>query len=215
MDNLVRYYVEVIGLRVQWFHSSHKSLRSSTDLIEAKRLITTELPGKDLSLAGYNALLLSELWWKSLIGRKKILIFQSDTLFYCPLPQWPDWLFDFDYIGAEWPLRRPVGLEIPSGCGGLSMRDWAASVSVLRRFDSYLWVGGEDGFYGFHIDLHGGHVASALESEMFASQKRFNPASQGIHKYEQVTPRDLRAMLRIYPAVRPVFEANPALANLL
>ena len=43
-------------------------------------MILTQLETETLSPAEYNALLLSENFWNAQMGRKKILVFQTDAL---------------------------------------------------------------------------------------------------------------------------------------
>ena len=64
------------------------------------------------------------------------------------------------------------------------------------------WVGGEDGFFAFHMEMLGGKVADADWCEKFAAQKRFRENSWGVHKPENLKGAELEAFLAYCPEAR-------------
>ena len=105
----------------------------------------------------------------------------------------------FDYIGATWNPRRPVGLVVHGGNGGLSLRDWHASMECLRRFPPGLWPGGEDGYFAFHAEVIGGKVGRPHDCERFATHTRFARMSFGAHQIQSLSDADLARFLRYCP----------------
>ncbi|WP_353572863.1 DUF5672 family protein [Candidatus Albibeggiatoa sp. nov. BB20] len=104
---------------------------SLASLVHDKKLYLTQLCIKNLDARKYNTLLLSKRFWNNLIGRNKILIFQTDALL-CENPVFK--LNDFihyDYIGSKWMRCRPIGIIID---GGLSLRYWQNPMTVLLYF---------------------------------------------------------------------------------
>ncbi len=170
----------------------------------AVTLTPMDLPER-MPSAGYNALLLSPLFWDALIGRQKVLIFQHDSLCCNQSPYAATDFMDFDYIGAPWPRKRPVGLVIDGGNGGFSLRDWAKCRESLERFSAASWPGGEDGFFAFHLDLMGASVASMEQGAKFATQGRFTDLSFGAHQVGRLNDLDLKRFITYCPEALNIF----------
>ena len=105
----------------------------------------------------------------------------------------------FDYIGSRWPRERPTGLVVDGGSGGLSVRDWQASVACLNTFPARQWVGGEDGYFSFHMALLGRNVAKAKDCERFSTQHFFRRKSFGAHQISQLPEKRRSAFLDYCP----------------
>lgn len=175
------------------------------DMVAAGKVFLTALNADHLSASEYNALLLAPQFWQQMIGRKKILIFQTDSL-CCPASDYTlSQFMAFDYIGACWNPQRPVGLVINGGCGGFSLRDWSVSMDCLLRFPAHLWGGGEDGYYAFHMELIGANVATQRQSAMFATQDHFQYRSFAAHAIQHL-PFDKKQQFVDYcPEAKLVF----------
>ena len=167
-------------------------------------LTPLDLP-EHMPSAGYNALLLSPLFWNALIGRRKVLIFQHDSLCCNQSPYTATDFLNFDYIGAPWPRKRPVGLVIDGGNGGFSLRDWAKCHESLKRFSAASWPGGEDGFFAFYLDLMGASVASMEQGAKFATQGRFTDLSFGAHQIGRLNDLDLKRFVTYCPEALNIF----------
>ncbi len=156
--------------------------------VNAGKIHLTQLNTSTLNSNQYNSLLLSKGFWKHLISRRKILIFQTDSII-CPNSDFTIEDFtSYDYIGSKWPRVRPVGLIIDGGNGGLSLRDWNLSIDCLNRFPTKKWCGGEDGYYPPR-NRHGIHFISlkkpyGIGMEKWLMMKRLwkehAPASRGV-----------------------------------
>ncbi len=192
-----------MDIRIQLFHSAeNRELILGSPLkkeISDGIISLTCLRESHFSEKTYNALLLSEAFWNSLNGRKKILIFQTDTVLCANSEYSLEEFMDFDYIGATWNPRRPVGLVIHGGNGGLSLRDWHVSTDCLRRFPPDLWSGGEDGYFAFHGEIVGGKVGGPDDCEKFATHKRFKRMSFGAHQVQSLGEAELAKFLRYCP----------------
>jgi hypothetical protein len=175
-------------------------------LVDQGRVILTALNlPRDIAQSSYNQLLLSPCFWEQMIGRQKILVFQTDSM-CCPASRFSATDFmSFDYIGSPWGRSRPVGLIIDGGCGGFSLRDWPQSVSCLERFPASAWPAGEDGYFGFHLELMGASVASMEEAGKFSTQDSFEDSSFGCHQIGRLNDLDLAAFIAYCPQARKVF----------
>ena len=166
---VVSQFQDRLNIPVQLFHSAENRefvLGSSLQRRIAEGGISlTCLHQSGFSKKDYNALLLSQAFWRALLGRKKVLIFQTDTVLCANSEHSLEEFMGFDYIGATWNPRRPVGLVIHGGNGGLSLRDWHVSMECLRRFSPGLWPGGEDGYFAFHAEVIGGKVGGPHDCE--------------------------------------------------
>jgi len=205
LEYVIKNIAQVSGLRVHVFHgAANRHLLQRPDLlsmISDDRLRHTEISAASLDANGYNALVLSQHFWERLHGRRKILFFQTDAL-CCPDSDFH--LTDFlawDYIGASWPIDRPVGIRIHGGVGGFSLRDWSLSVDALARFPPRFWSGGEDGYFAFHLDLMGAEVADAQTMAQFGTQSFFRYKSFGAHRVQSLSCEDHRRFLVYCPEV--------------
>jgi hypothetical protein len=195
---------------IQLFHGSenYRHIMESRlgALVASGELTLTRLDlPKRIPIAGYNALLLSPLFWNALIGRRKVLIFQHDSLCCNNSPYSAFEFLNFDYIGAPWSRKRPIGLVIDGGVGGFSLRDWAKCYESLERFSAASWAGGEDGFFAFHLDLMGASVASMEQGAMFATQSQFTSLSFGAHRIGFLNNQDLKRFVTYCPEALRVF----------
>lgn len=137
----------------------------------------------------YNELLMSFDFWDKIHHSQKILVFQADSVI-CQKSNFKINDFEhFDYIGGQWKINRPCGLNIYGGSGGFSLRDRNLSMQALKLFGDVPWQFGEDGFYGFFIDVLGGVVAREAEIDQFCSEKQWNEGCFAIHKL-RVNPND-------------------------
>lgn len=150
------------------------------------KCVFQQLESETLSLSEYNALLLSERFWRSFSGFEKVLVFQSDS-FFCPGAHRRIGRFrHFDYIGPAWDRIRPIGIPIEGGCGGFSLRDVALSLESVRSMSPETWPGGEDSFFASAISALGGIVASPRESNRWAAQGSFTGWPVGGHQTWQL-----------------------------
>lgn len=175
-----------LGIRVQIYcgpgNRQFVEKSSIRPFIDTGKVIITQLSEDTLDASIYNALLLSNRFWNSTAGRKKILCFQTDAFICRNSPYRITDFFEFDYIGSAWPRRRPIGLELDGGSGGLSLRDYAASVECIDRFPPDCWPGGEDGFFAFHLPLLGKKIGDREACLKFGTQNFFEAPSWGCHK---------------------------------
>jgi hypothetical protein len=186
--NLVPVTRQVLaqGIAVQIVHGTQNAAfvaEAFASEIAAGRVHLTATDYGTMGRDDYNGLLLCRAFWEALVSRGKILIFQTDAVL-CPASPYglKDFL-DFDYIGSAWGRERKRGIVVDGGNGGLSLRDWTASVDCLDRFPpAKWWAGGEDSYFGFHIDLIGGRVAQPDEAARFGTQFWFLENSFGAHK---------------------------------
>jgi hypothetical protein len=202
LERVVVDFINKTGNRVQLFHGKLnldfiKSTQISA-LIESKKVILTQLNTEQLDGKTYNAIFLSQQFWHSLESRSKIVVFQTDALL-CTSSRYT--LSDFthyDYIGSWWPRKRPVGIVIDGGNGGLSIRDWKSSVTCLEQFPGQKWPGGEDSYFAFHIDLMGGNIARGHDCAKFSTQYKFLFKSFGCHKISCLSKQEQSKFLRYF-----------------
>lgn len=137
----------------------------------------------------YNELLMSFDFWNNICKSQKILVFQADSAI-CKRSDFKINDFQhFDYIGGQWKINRPCGLNIYGGSGGFSLRDRKLSLQALKLYGNVPWQFGEDGFYGFFIDVLGGVVAREAEIDRFCSEKQWKEGCFAVHKL-RVNPND-------------------------
>jgi len=183
---VINNFLDNTHVPVQLFHGkdnlNYIMSTSISKLINDKKVYLTQLEINNLSSNLYNALFLSKEFWNNLISKNKILVFQTDAIICSHSNYSINDFISFDYIGSKWPRNRPVGLIMDGGNGGLSLRDWKKSYDCLNRFPSKYWVGGEDGYFAFHIDLIGGKVARNNECAKFSTQEEFLFKSWGAHQ---------------------------------
>lgn len=154
-------------------------------LIEAGRVCITETGLTNLDRQTYSALMTSPTFWKTVRGRRKILVFQTDAVF---CPKSPYSLLEFvkyDYIGSDWGRLRPEGITVDGGNGGLSLRDWPKTIDALERFPPSEWHGQEDTYFCFHLDLIG-TVGKGEAPAQFGTQFNFLYKSFGAHKTDKL-----------------------------
>jgi len=204
---VVSSYMSAVDMPVQFFHGRQNGDFVKQEIPQAfhDRITFIELPIDALSANLYNALLLSPPFWDSLHSRKNILVFQTDSILCENSTRSISDFTSFDYIAAPWNRQRLTGIVADGGCGGLSLRSWDVSVECLRRFPADDWVGGEDGYFAFHIEIMGGKVAGAAWCEKFATQIRFKANSWGVHKPENLKGAELEAFLAYCPEARILF----------
>lgn len=132
--------------------------------------------------ASYNYFMMSPGFWGILSRFEKVMVFQHDVKL---LKDWSDFdlgWWDYDYIGAEWEVNRPNGLQIPGGCGGFSIRNPRLHAKICARYNASLWLGGEDGFFAYHTQELGGRVADMDAARKFCCQFVVSECSFAIHK---------------------------------
>lgn len=90
----------------------------------------------------YNSLLLSKDFWDK-IDCEKILIYQTDTFIF---KEFDDKFLEFDYLGAPWNdkhadvIKKKLGINVPFGNGGLSLRDVEFCKKTLSNdYDSIIY----------------------------------------------------------------------------
>lgn len=197
------------GIPVQIFHGTQNAdfvARTFAEDISAGRVHLTATDYATMGRADYNGLLMCRPFWEALIGRGKILIFQTDAML-CPASPFSlrDFL-DFDYIGSAWGRARRRGIVVDGGNGGFSLRDWALSVAALDRFaPERWWAGGEDCYFAFHIELIGGRVAQTNEAARFGTQFWFLEKSFGSHKPQGLSFLGRAMFLSWHPEGRLLF----------
>jgi len=193
--------VNLAGLQIVFFHG-----RLNRTILEDQRirllldsgfLIASELNTTDLPPCEYNGLLLSEEFWRPFADIDKVLVFQADA-FFCPgardrLPKF----LHFDYIGTPWTVQRPIGIRVPSGCGGFSLRDVKLSLAAIQSMSPSTWPGGEDSFFAASIEALGGRVANVNDSRRWGAQNSWRGAPIGGHQ-----PHHLSAASRLLLALR-------------
>ena len=196
---------------IQLFHGTNnlKFILSTkiADLIERGDVLLTPISANALDARAYNALFLSPKFWEAMLGRKKILVFQTDSLCCLNSPFDLNGFLHFDYIGSLWGFYRPVRLRIAGGSGGFSLRDWAKSVNCLDKFPADRWGGGEDGYFAFHLDLIGDKVASIDEAAKFSTQDRFLYHSFAAHGLRALNTSDRSAFILYCPEAKEIFPA--------
>lgn len=210
LEAVVLNIASCCDIPIQIFHSPDNTdfILSSgiSRLVDEGQVLLTclNLPGR-ISQSIYNQLMLSPHFWEQMRGRGKILVFQTDSM-CCPASEFSAADFmSFDYIGSYWDRARPVGLTIDGGCGGFSLRDWSQSVTCLQRFPPEHWPGGEDGYFGFHLELMGARVASTRDTGRFSTQDSFETRSFGCHQIDRLNNIDLVAFLAYCPEARGIF----------
>ena len=180
-------------------------------LVKSGDLILTPLASDNLNAAAYNQLFLTKPFWNSLIGRQKILVFQTDSILCKRSDFTIQEFFNFDYIGSDWNRAWFCDFFIDGGNGGLSLRDWQKSVETITRFPTPRIDFPEDIFFAFHIELIGGKVGKPASCDRFSSQDQYHQRSFGAHKMHHMTQLERIRFLaycpsawRILPRVRQI-----------
>jgi len=209
LETVISSVLEVCKIPVQLFHGSHNidfiMSTSVAGMVERGQVVLSRLNADHVEPRDYNGILMSPSFWKCMHGRGKILVFQTDSLCCRNSRYRLNDFSEFDYIGCTWARQRPVGLTIDAGNGGFSLRDWAMSMKCIACFDPIPWPGGEDGYYAFHMDLMGAHVATQTESGKFGTQEYFLDKSLGGHRVGLLKPMELWAFMSYCPEAKDVF----------
>ncbi|GGA84370.1 hypothetical protein GCM10011369_28010 [Neiella marina] len=206
---VVEQVIERLDIPVQLFHGS-ENIEFILDSklkrhIDEGRLYLAPLQTAALRAPAYNALFLSNTFWDKVIGREKLLVFQTDALLCSASPYSVNDFLVFDYIGSKWDRNRPIKLIADGGNGGFSLRSWSKTKESLERFEPSRWPGGEDGYFAFHIDLIGGNVATMGDAEKFSTQIEFNQNSFGAHKVTDLSNKDLKRFVEYCPDSKRLF----------
>lgn len=208
LEFVVNTFSDQLQVPIQLFHGTENEvfIRNSTisALVEQGRVQLQRMRIAALPENRYNALFLNREFWNCMVGRNKILVFQTDTLLCSTSPYSLTDFCSFDYIGSTWSIRRPIGLRMNGGCGGLSLRDWKCCTRSLEIFSPEAWPGGEDGYFAFHLDLMGSRVGKADDCARFASQGSFKYKSFGVHKPRLMNKATLQMFLEYCPGVRQI-----------
>ena len=197
-----------LNIGIQIFHGpANKSFITNSAIrqfIDDGQVYLADLGIDKLHARMYNSLLLSKDFWSSIYGRNKILIFQTDSVLCENSKYRLEDFVKFDYIGSKWVRKRPVGIVIDGGNGGLSIRDWQLSTQCLDRFPADCWPGGEDGYFAFHLDLMGANVARSQDCARFSSQFDFTNKSFGGHNIDNMSASELKKFLRYSPEAQNI-----------
>ena len=200
---VIENFIEQTGLPAHLFlgdnNVDYMNSPLLTRYVEAGLLAISKLDTDRLTASNYNALLLSEELWDMHSSFDKMVVFQSDS---CICPASPFELNDFlefDYIGADWSRSRPIGLIVDGGSGGFSLRDIAKARQCLRLFDPVLWAGGEDGYFGFHMELLGGKVARSEDRQKFCAQENFVTRSFACHSVRSMSAKSRKEFFEYCP----------------
>ncbi len=217
LDYVISNFHERLEIPIQLFHGRRNLapiLASSvSNLARNGCLHLTRLDTDNLHASEYNALLLSRNFWNQLISRNKILIFQTDTIICRRSDYSINDFLSFDYIGSKWNRRRPVGLIIDGGNGGLSLRDWGKSYECLNRFPPESWRGGEDGYFAFHMDIMGAKVGRDHDCARFSTQYEFACRSLGAHQISCLDPKSKSAFLAYCEEAKFMADARRTLVD--
>jgi len=199
LELVVNNYIKNVQIPIQVFHGNNNLdfIMSTTiaELVRNGKVHLTQLDIDELCANKYNTVFLSKSFWRNILGRKKILIFQTDTVSCDHSDYTINDFVSYDYIGSKWNQHRPVGIIIDGGSGGLSLRDWEKSYECLNHFPPEHWCGGEDSYFAFHIELIGGKVGNGNECAKFSTQNEFLFKSWGGHKISCLSKKDQTAFL--------------------
>ena len=209
LERVIQSILDACHVAVQLFHGTDNLefiLRSGlAHHVQEGRLVLTPLATADLQQFDYNRLLLSPRFWRACLGRRKLLVFQTDSM-CCEASDFTiNDFMGFDYVGSSWHRKRPVGLIIDGGSGGFSLRDYGKTIACLEWFPSEHWPGGEDGYFAFYLSIMGARVATMTEAEQFSTQDAFRARSFGCHQVNLLNATEKRAFLDFCPDALNVF----------
>lgn len=212
LESVTRNFIQQTGLNVHLFHGSDNlEYILSGDIgkyVETGQVTLQELRTETLDGPMYSALLLTRPFWEAMIGRGKIFVFQVDS-WICRQSRFKlNRFLQFDYIGSRWRRKRPTGLILDGGSGGLSIRDWRKSVQCLEMFPPSLWRGGEDGYFAFHIELMGGKVGRRRDCGRFSTQDFFSHKSYGAHSISRLPEAQQQKFTAYCPEAEFLLEQN-------
>lgn len=209
---VIKNCLDVLNIPIQLFHSKKNiDFIMSTEIaqyIKDGKVFLSQLDTDDLPSGRYSGLLLSRLFWENLIGRNKILIFQTDSILCSCSDYNVDDFLNYDYIGSLWENFRPSGINVVGGNGGLSIRDWKKSLECLELFPPHTWTGGEDGYFAFHLELMGAKVSQNEMCAKFGLQTEFLYKSFGAHQFNRLSNQDLSSFLAYCPEGKKLLEYN-------
>ena len=210
LEYVVCQFARNLDIGIQIFHG-RDNRRFITEskiggLIESGQAQLTDMGVHDFSLLHYNKLLLSRSFWESVCGRGKVLFFQTDSILCENSGYTLNDFLEFDYIGSSWNRKRPVGIIIDGGSGGLSLRDWRLTMECFERFPVHYWPGGEDGYFAFHFDLMGGNVARKDDCGRFSTQSNFTSRSFGAHQIQNLSASALHKFLAYCPEAQIILK---------
>jgi len=208
LEFIVNHFSKTLGLPIQLFHgkNNYSFINSSSisSLVDRGCVELTELNTVDMTASEYNALLLSREFWELVQGRHKILVFQPDAI-VCPQSNYSiNDFIEFDYIGSQWDEKRPIGIKLKGGNGGLSLRDWKTTMRCLSRFPADDWPGGEDGYFAFHFDVMGAKIGTQNDCAKFSTQEKFLYNSFGAHKISLLDDASLALFLKYCPEAKKI-----------
>ncbi|MBA6295152.1 DUF5672 family protein [Colwellia sp. MB02u-9] len=204
LEFVVCNFVEQTGKRVQLFHGKENTdfiLNSKIgDLVKNGVVFLVKLDIDSLNANLYNSLFLIESFWRLIVARNKVIVFQTDSVICNASSYQLSDFIHFDYIGAWWHNRLiPNGLILDGGVGGFSIRNYELSIESVRRFSNHTWQGGEDDFFAFHIELLGGKVGKKSDCIKFCTQNEFLSESYSAHQVNNLNPEALEKFLRYCP----------------
>lgn len=152
-----------------------------------------------LDYKGYNEFVAMKLWQYT--GADYVLLVQNDG-YIINVSQWNDDFFDYDYIGAPWPIppeedkisyKTPSGRLVRVGNGGFSFRSRrllrAPTILSLEFTDKGTGFPHEDGFLCVHfrdeLEKHGIKFAPVEIAAQFSTELQVPETrkSFGGHKY--------------------------------
>ena len=209
LEYVINNVVSRLGIPVQLFFgpSAEKFILSTSiyDLVRNGQVYMTPVGVDQLGARKYNALLLSEKFWESVCGNRKILLFQTDSILCNNSKYTIGDFIDYDYIGSKWKRERPNGMIMDGGNGGFSVRDKQKALECIKRFPPDAWMGGEDGYFAFHLDVMGAKVGRDNECAKFSTQNEFLYPSFGAHNVaKKLNPDQMGEFLRYCPEARGV-----------
>ena len=155
----------------------------SSNFTNSQKYLCVETPFSFKKSASYNSFMISLDFWRILSKFEKVMVFQHDVKL---LRDWQDFdlsWWDYDYLGAEWDVNRPNGLEILGGCGGFSIRNPRLHTEICSKQNTFFWLGGEDGFFAYYSYKMGGRVADMATARKFCCQFVELESSFAIHKF--------------------------------
>ena len=206
--HVVKRVITQLGIPVTLVHSA-----GNRDFILASRFVKSalkrgklhlvELGLSNINRAQYNALLMSENLWGTIFPARQVLVFQTDSTICSSSPYSLKSFESIDYVGSFMRNPRPTGLEIAGGNGGLSLRNVSRTLEAIRLGMPEHWPGGEDDYFGAHIELFGGTVAEDDMCKRFSSQTVFEERSFGVHNIGGLARKDFARIVLYCPdAVR-------------
>ena len=206
--HVVKRVITQLGIPVTLVHSA-----GNRDFILASRFVKSalkrgklhlvELGLSNINRAQYNALFLTENLWGTIFPARQVLVFQTDSTICSSSPYSLKSFESIDYVGSFMRNPRPTGLEIAGGNGGLSLRNVSRTLEAIRLGVPERWPGGEDDYFGAHIELFGGTVAEDDMCKRFSSQTVFEERSFGVHNIGGLARKDFARIVLYCPdAVR-------------